>query len=72
VAGLLKRHLGAGVPREMVAGWESVLSFDLWHRLVRQHGLPRPAARRVLVQCLLAISGPEPATKSNPRPRRKR
>jgi len=71
VARLLKRHLGPGARREMVAGWESVLSFDLWHRLVRQHGLPRPAARRVLVQCLLAISGPEPASKSTPRPRRK-
>lgn len=71
VARLLKRHLGPGARREMVAGWESVLSFDLWHRLVRQHGLPRPAARRVLVQCLLAISGPEPASKSTTRPGRK-
>jgi AcrR family transcriptional regulator len=71
VGRLLKRHLGPGARREIIAGWESVLSFDLWHRLVRQHGLPRPAARRVLVQCLLAISGPQPAIKSNPRPRRK-
>jgi AcrR family transcriptional regulator len=62
VAKLLARYLGKGVRREMVAGWESVLSFDLWHRLVRSHGLPRPAARRVLVQCLLALIEPVPAS----------
>ena len=51
---LLSQHLGKKVRREMVATWESVLSFDLWHRLVRSHGVPRPAARRVLMQLLLA------------------
>ncbi|MGC2457344.1 MAG: TetR/AcrR family transcriptional regulator [Gallionellaceae bacterium] len=59
---LLAQHLGKGVRREMVAGWESALSFDLWHRLVRSHGLPRPAARRVLVHCLLAVIEPTPAS----------
>jgi hypothetical protein len=59
---LLALHLGKGVRREMIAGWESILSFDLWHRLVRSHGLPRPAARRVLVQCLLALIEPVPAS----------
>jgi AcrR family transcriptional regulator len=71
VAKLLARHLGKGVHREMVAGWESVLSFDMWHRMVRGHKLPRPAARRVLVQCLLAIVGLMPASPSTSRPRRK-
>lgn len=71
MARLLERHLGPGKRREMVAGWESVLSFDLWHRLVRGHRLPRPDVRRVLVQCLLAIAGPQPASNPAPRPRRK-
>ncbi len=61
LAKLLAQHLSKGVRREMIAGWESVLSFDLWHRLVRSHGLPRPAARRVLVKSLLAITEPMPA-----------
>jgi AcrR family transcriptional regulator len=71
VAKLLANHLGKGVRREMVAGWESVLSFDLWHRLVRSHGLPRPAARRVLVQCLLAVIEPTSAISSTTGSRRK-
>lgn len=58
---LLAQHLGKGVRHEMVAGWESILSFDLWHRLVRSHGLPRPAARRVLVQSMLAVTEPTSA-----------
>jgi AcrR family transcriptional regulator len=62
VARLLARHLGKRVRREMIAGWESVLSFDLWHRLVRSHGLPRAAARRVLVQLLLAVIEPAPTS----------
>ena len=62
VAKLLAHHLGKGARREMVAGWESILSFDLWHRLVRSHGLSRPAARRVLVQSLLAVAEPTPAS----------
>jgi len=71
VAKLLAQHLGKGVRREMVAGWESILSFDLWHRLVRNHGLPRPAARRVLVQCLLAVIEPTPAGPATTGSRRK-
>lgn len=71
VAELLAHYLGPGGRREMVAGWESVLSFDMWHRLVRGHQLPRHAARRVLVQCLLAVVGPTPASPSTPSPRRK-
>lgn len=68
---LLKQHLGKKVSREMIAGWESALSFDLWHRLVRSHGLPLPAARRVLVQFLLAIIEPAPAATTTTRSRRK-
>lgn len=71
VTQVLQQHLGPGARREAVAGWESVLSFDMWHRLVRGHRLPRPAARRVLVQCLLAIAGPQPESASKPRSRRK-
>lgn len=58
---LLTQHLGKGVHREMVAGWESILSFDLWQRLVRSHGLPMPVVRRVLLQSLLVVIEPTPA-----------
>ena len=71
VAKLLARHLGKGVRREIIAGWESVLSFDLWHRLVRSHGLSRPVARRVLVQMLLAVIEPAPTFPSTTGSRRK-
>lgn len=71
LAKLLAQYLGTGVCREMVAGWESVLSFDMWHRLVRSHGVPRPAARRVLVQCLLAVIEPTPASPTITGSRRK-
>src|SRR5689334_3525272 len=61
VAQVLKRHLGAGAHREIVAGWESALAFDFWHRLTRGHGLARPAARRVILECLRAIAAPQAA-----------
>ncbi len=70
LAGLLARHDAQGVQRESVAAWESVLSFDLWHRLVREHRLPRVVVRRILVQCLLAVVGLTPACSPNPSPRR--
>ena len=71
VAELLAYHGVRGGHRESVAAWESILSFDFWHRLVREHQLPRQAAQRILVQCLLAVIGPTPASPSTPRPRRK-
>ena len=71
VTQLLERHLGPGPRRDLIAGWESVLSFDLWHRLQRGHGLPRAAVRRILVQCLLALAEDQPACRPTPRPRRK-
>jgi len=58
VAQVLERHGGGEGSRERVAAWESILSFDLWHRLVREHGLSRRAARDVLVRCLLASGEP--------------
>jgi AcrR family transcriptional regulator len=71
VARLLEQYLGRAERREMIAGWESVLSFDLWHRLIRGHRLPRAAAKRVLVQCLLAMAGADPGPVSITRPRRR-
>ncbi len=70
IAQVLKRHLGPGKHSAMVAGWESALSFDFWHRLAHGHRLSPPAARRVILQCLLAIAGPGPAPKVKPRSRR--
>ena len=62
VAQLLERHLGPGRRTELVAGWESVLSFDLWFRLLRGHRLPRSAVRRILIQCLLALAEGQPTS----------
>jgi len=65
IAKLLGQHLGKAVHQAMIAGWESALSFDLWHRLVRSHGLSRPTARRIQVQFLLAVIGPTPTSSSS-------
>ena len=70
IVALLSRHPGSGNRREQAASWESLLSFDLWHRMVRDHKLPRRAVRRILVQLLLAVVGPQPAAPSPLRPRR--
>ncbi len=53
---IVRRHLGPGDHREVVAGWESALSFDFWHRLARGHRLSRPAVRRAIVRCLNALA----------------
>src|SRR5262249_46319755 len=63
VARVLRRHLGPGDHREIVAGWESILSFDFWHRLARGHHLSRVAARRVIVRCLLALVDSQPVSR---------
>jgi AcrR family transcriptional regulator len=59
IARVLKRHLGPGEHRDVVAVWESSLSFDFWHRLAAGHELPRPAVRRVILRCLLALAEPQ-------------
>ena len=69
VAELLAHHGVRG--GQSAAAWESILSFDFWHRLVREHQLPRQAAHHILIECLLAVIGPTPAPPSTPRPRRK-
>ena len=72
IASVMKVHLGPGDHREVVAGWESVLSFDFWYRLTRGHRLSRPAVRRVIVQSLNAIARPQDASQSKASSRRKR
>jgi hypothetical protein len=63
IARVLKRHLGTGEHREAVAAWESALSFDFWHRLAREHRLPRPAVRRVILSCLMSVAAPPKSTR---------
>lgn len=58
IAKVLKPHLGPGAHREIVAGWEAVLSFDFWHRLARGHRLSRAAVRRTMLRSLLALAEP--------------
>jgi AcrR family transcriptional regulator len=72
IARILERHLGPGDHREIVAGWETALSFDHWHRLARGHGLPHAAVRRMLVRGLNAIAEPPAPRPPKPTPRRKR
>jgi len=72
VGRVLRRHLGPGDHREATAAWESVLSFDFWHRLVRTHGLSKPAARRVVVRGLLALAAPQDVTETQRLSRRNR
>ncbi|TFZ06784.1 TetR/AcrR family transcriptional regulator [Ramlibacter henchirensis] len=68
---VLQRHLpGAAGLDEMAAQWQALLDFEIWHALVRQHGLPRAAARRHITHLLLAVTGPQPAAPA-PRPNRK-
>lgn len=67
-AQLLQLHLGDGDHREAAATWECLLAFDFWHRLVRDHKLARAAARRQIVQLLLAAAGPRPAAPPPKRP----
>jgi AcrR family transcriptional regulator len=69
VTSVLRRHLGPGDHKERAAVWETLLSFDTWHRLVREHKRSRAAVRAVLLHLLLAVTGPQPAATSNPRPK---
>jgi AcrR family transcriptional regulator len=65
VAVVLRQFLGSGRRTKIVAGCESMLSFDLWHRLVRGHRLSLSAARGVLIKSLLAIIELQPVSESN-------
>jgi len=69
---VLARHQPDGDSREVAAVWESLLHFEMWHRLVRVHQLPRATVRRRLAQALVAASGPQPANlpPARPTPRR--
>jgi AcrR family transcriptional regulator len=58
---VLARHGVPGPHRERAAVWESLLGFELWHRLVRAHKLPRAAVRAHLLSLVLAETGPQPA-----------
>lgn len=70
MAQLLSQHR-PGRQADCAAVWESILSFDLWQRLVRQHGLPRARVRKILKDLLMAALGPRPSTSIQPGPRRK-
>lgn len=67
---VLTRHGVAGPHPGIAALWESLLDFELWHRLVRAHKLPRTAVRAHLLSLLLAVTGPQPASRSK-RPNRR-
>jgi hypothetical protein len=69
---VLAAHLGKGDHGVAASTWESVLSFDFWHRLVREHKLARAAARRQVVQLLLAAAGPATAAPTTPRPAKRK
>jgi AcrR family transcriptional regulator len=70
--GQVLARAGAGEHRELAAVWESLLDFELWHRLVRGHRLSRASVRHTLIQLLLAAAGPRQcASPPSPRPSRK-
>lgn len=71
VARVLERFLGPGDRRHIAAGWETLLSFDAWHRLARGHKLPRAAVRQTIVNGLLALAS-QPPSSMRPKPRKKR
>lgn len=71
LAELLSKHPVSADPHELAPVWETLLGFDVWHRMVREHKLPRTKVRAILLQLLLAVVGPQPAVTVHPRPRRK-
>jgi AcrR family transcriptional regulator len=66
---LLERHGAPGPHAAIAAVWESVLHFDFWQRLVRDHKLSRSATRACQLQLMLAAVGPRPVVNSSPRPK---
>lgn len=69
-ATVMERHGVAGPRDEVAAVWESLLNFELWHRLVREHKLPRHAVRVHLISLMLAATGQQSAPLSS-RPTRR-
>jgi AcrR family transcriptional regulator len=69
---LLERHGAQGSHTQIAAIWESLLGFDFWQRLVRDHKLPRAAARTCQLNLMLAVLGPQPSIQSSPRPRKRK
>lgn len=67
-AAILARHGSNDAVAAQAALWESLLHFELWHRLVRGHELARTEVRRTLHQLLLAVAGPLPAAPPTERP----
>ena len=63
-------RFGKGSQASHAAVWESLLSFDLWQRLVRQHGMKRVRVRAILTDLLMAALGPAPSTVIQPGPRK--
>jgi AcrR family transcriptional regulator len=68
---VLDRHAVAGDRRELAAVMESLLHFEVWHRLTRVHKLTRAAVRRRLIELLMAALGQQP-TVSTSRPSQRR
>jgi AcrR family transcriptional regulator len=66
---LIERHAPRADAKAVAATWESLLSFDFWHRLVRTHGWTRTAARAQQHHLLLAAAGPQPAASPSSRPK---
>ncbi len=69
VVQLLSLHR-KGRQAAQAAAWESLLSFDFWQRLVRQHRLPRARVRALLTDLLMAALGSESPTSTHSGPRR--
>lgn len=72
ITAVLRQHLGEGDHKERAAVWETLLSFEVWHRLVRAHKRSRSFARDALCDLLLAVTGPRPAASPSPRPNRRK
>lgn len=53
--------------RELGAALEAIGSWEMWERLRHVEGLPRAAARRVVVRMLTAILEPSPSRAGGPR-----
>lgn len=71
VGTIMKRFLDSGTDRATIAGCETLLSFDSWHRLVRGHGLSFSAARQVMTLGILCLAESSNRSATTPSHRRK-